>query len=90
MLYRHIVIKSRSKDGHLHDIRMVLDIMRAYQQQMNPTKSFLGVSGGKFLGFIVMSKGIHLDPDKVKAIQNMQSPKTLKELKSLQVKLAHI
>jgi len=57
---------------------------------MNPTKSFLGVSGGKFLGFIVMSKGIHLDPDKVKAIQNMQSPKTLKELKSLQVKLAHI
>jgi len=35
---------------------------------MNPTKSFLGVSSGKFLGFIVTSKGINLDPDKVKAI----------------------
>jgi len=38
---------------------------------MNPTKSFLGVSSGKFLGFIVTSKRIHLDPDKVKAIQSI-------------------
>ena len=28
-------------------------------------KILLGVSSGKFLGFIVTSKGIHLDPDKV-------------------------
>jgi len=57
--------------------------MRAYQLKMNPTKSFLGVSSGKFLGFIVTSKGIHLDPDKVKAIQSMQPPKYLKELRAL-------
>jgi len=30
---------------------------------MNPTKSFFGVSSGKFLRFIVTSKEIHLDPD---------------------------
>ena len=42
---------------------------------MNPTTSFLGVSNGKFLGFIITSKGIHLDPDKIKAIQDMQPPK---------------
>ena len=52
---------------------------------MNPTKSFLGVSSGKFLGFIVTSKGMHLDPDKVKAIQNMQPPKNLKELRVCKV-----
>ena len=38
--------------------------------------------------FIVTSKGIHLDPDKVKAIQNMQSPRNLKELRGL--RLAYI
>ena len=42
--------------------------MRAHQLKMNPVKSFLGVLSGKFLGFIVTSKGIHLDPDKIKAI----------------------
>jgi len=57
---------------------------------MNPTKSFLRVSSGKFLEFIVTSKGIHLDPDKVKAIQNMHPPKNLKELRGLQGRLAYI
>ena len=64
--------------------------MRAYQLKMNPTKSFLGVSSGKFLGFIVTLKRIHLDPDKVKAIQSMHPPKNLKELRGLQGRLAYI
>ena len=64
--------------------------MRAYQLKMNPTKSCLGVSSGKFLGFIVTSKGIHLDPDKVKAIYSMQPPKNLKDLRGLQGRLAYI
>jgi len=57
---------------------------------MNLTKSFLGVSSGNFLGFIVTSKGNHLDPDKVEAIQGMQPPKTLKELRDLRGRLAYI
>jgi len=48
---------------------------------MNPTKSFLGVSSGKFLKFIVTSKEIHFDLDKIKAIQDMQPPKNLKNSK---------
>jgi len=44
----------------------------------------------KFLGFIVTSKGIHLDPDKVKAIQSMHSPKNLNELRGLQGRLTYI
>jgi len=79
-----IAAKSRDKNDHLHDLRKIFDIMRAHRLKMNPTKSFLGVSNGKFLGFIVTSKGIHLDPDKVQAIQNTHPPNNLKELRSLQ------
>ena len=86
----YIVVKSRDKNDHLRDLRTMFDIMRAHRLKMNPTKSFLGVSSGKFLGFIVTSKGIHLDPDKVKAIQSMHPPKNLKELRSLQGRLAYI
>jgi len=63
-----IAIKSRDKNNHLHYLIMMFDLMRAHQLKMNSTKSFLGVSSGKLLGFIVTSKGIHLDPDKIKAI----------------------
>ena len=78
-----IAIKIRDKNNHLCDLKIVFDIMRAYQLKMNQTKSFLGVSSGKFLRFIVTLKRIHLDPDKVKAIQSMQPPKNLKELRGL-------
>ena len=83
-------IKSHSKDNHLYYLRMVFDIMWAHQLKISSIKSFLRVSSGKFLGFIVTSKGIHLDPDKVKVIQNMQPPKTLKEDRGLQSKLVYI
>jgi len=78
-----IAVKSRDKNDHLRNLKIMFDIMRAYQLKMNPTKSFLGISSGKFLGFIVTSKGIHLDPDKVKVIQNMHPPKNIKELRGL-------
>jgi len=68
----------------------MFDFMRVHQLKMNLIKSFLGVSSGKFLGFIVTSKGIHLDLDKIKAIQDMQPPKNLKELRGLQGRLAYI
>jgi len=85
-----IAIKSWNKNDHLRDLKIVFDIMRAHQLKMNPTKSFLCVSSGKFLGFIITSKGIHLEPDKVKTIQSMQPPKNLKELRILQGRLYYI
>jgi len=51
---------------------------------MNPTKSFLGEASGKFLGFVVASKGIHFDPEKVRAIHEMHLPRNFKELRGLQ------
>src|SRR3954469_15710702 len=58
-----IAVKSRHKDDHLQDLKEVLDLMKSHQLKMNPTKSFLGVSSGKFLGFMVTSKGIHFGPE---------------------------
>jgi len=85
-----IADKIRSKSNHLSDLRIMYDIMRAHQLKMNLTKSFLRVSCDKFVGIIFISKGIHLDPDKVKAIQSMQPPRTLKELRGLQGRLTYI
>ena len=60
-----IEVKSHAKGDHIIDLKIIFDIMRAHQLKMNPTKSFLGVASDKFLGFVITSKGIHLDPEKV-------------------------
>jgi len=85
-----IVVKIRTKGDHIADLKTVFDIMRAHQLKVNPTKSFLGVASGKFLGFIVTSKGIHLNPEKVRDVQEMQPARNLRELRGLQGRLAYI
>jgi len=85
-----ITVKSRDKGNHLADLQRVFDIMRVHQLKMNPTKSFLGVANGKFLGYVVTSKEIHLDPEKICVVQEMQPPRNHKELRGLQGRLVYI
>ena len=63
-----IAVKNCAKGNHIADLKTVFDIMWVHQLKMNPTKFFLGVASGKFLGFVVTSKGIHLDPKKVRTV----------------------
>jgi len=47
-----IAVKSRAKADHIADLKTVFAIMREHQLKMNPTKSFLGVASGRFLGLV--------------------------------------
>jgi len=85
-----IAVKNRAKSDHIVDLNTLFDIMRAHQLKMNLTKSFMGIASGKFLEFVMTSKGIHLDSEKVRAIQEIQPPKNLRELRGLQGRLAYI
>ena len=51
--------------------------------KLNPSKCAFGVSSRKFLGFIVSKRGIEANPEKVRAILEMSSPRTTKEVQSL-------
>ena len=48
--------------------------------KLNPSKCAFGVVLGKFLGFMVSQRGIEANPEKVRAILDMTSPKTIKEV----------
>jgi len=85
-----IAVKSRDKNNYLRDLKIVFDIMRAYQLKINPTKSFLGVFKWQVSGIHCHFERNHLDPDKVKDIHSMQPLKNLKEPKGLQGRLAYI
>ena len=51
--------------------------------KLNPTKCAFGVSTGKFLGFIVNSREIEANSDKIKVVLDMQPPSNTKEIQRL-------
>ena len=71
-------------------LRKVFERCRAFKLRMNPFKCAFVVSSGKFLGFLVHSKGIDVDPAKATAIATMRPPAMVKELKSFLGKVSYI
>ena len=51
--------------------------------RLNLEKCVFGVTGGKCLGFLVDKRGNEANPDKIQAILDMQSPKSVKEVQKL-------
>ena len=51
-----------------------------HKMKLNPTKCAFGVSAGKFLGFIVNSRGIKANQDKIRAMLDMRPPSNTKEV----------
>ena len=71
-----MIAKSTKEDEHVTDLQKLFKRLRKFQLKLNPAKCTFGVTSGKLLGFIVSKKGIEVDQDKVKAIQDMPPPQT--------------
>jgi hypothetical protein len=48
--------------------------------KLNPAKCTFGVLAGRLLGFLVSSRGIEVNPSKIRAIERMKPPTNLKEV----------
>nr|GEX73022.1 reverse transcriptase domain-containing protein [Tanacetum cinerariifolium] len=82
-----MVIKSNDEKVLIEDIAETFDNLHRINMKLNPKKCSFGVEEGKILGYMVTFKGIRANPKKTKAIIDMQSPRTLKEMQSLSGKL---
>ena len=85
-----IVVKSKTRTGHLQVLEQVFKRCREYKLRMNPMKCAFGVSTGKFLGVLVHHRGISVDPAKATAIATMKRPTTVRELKSFLGRVSYI
>jgi hypothetical protein len=75
-----IVVKSDKKQTHLQDLSETFGNLREAGLKLNPDKCVLGMRAGKMLGFLISQRGIEADPEKIKAIMNVQPPKSVKEV----------
>jgi len=78
-----LVVKSKKRENHIQDLRLIFERLRRCQFKMNPLKCAFGATYGKFLGFIVHHKGIEIDQSNINAIQEMPDPKNLREIREL-------
>ena len=77
-----ILIYSKSLDDHVFHVRTVLDILRTERLFANLDKCTFCCDKLIFLGFIVSAQGIHVDEDKVKAIKEWPTPKSITKVRS--------
>ena len=75
-----MVVKSKVESDHVNDLRNIFDILKRYKLRLNTSKCSFGVGTRKFLGYMVMHHGIEVNPDQIKAINNLQPPRNPKEV----------
>ena len=77
----NMLVKSKKELAHLDDLKETFTTLKQYQIKLNPSKCAFRVVLGKFLRFMVSQKRIEANSEKTRAILNMTSPKTIKEIR---------
>src|SRR5918992_398825 len=85
-----MIIKSKDREGHDTVLRKFFERLRKYNMRLNPQKCAFGVTSGKLLGYVVRSRGIEVDPTKIKAIMSLKPPSNEKEIRGFLGRLQYI
>ena len=77
-----ILVYSKSEVDHKIHLRKVLIILRAQQLYAKFSKCEFWLSEVAFLGHVMSSKGISVDPAKIEAVMRWSQPTTVTEVRS--------
>ena len=78
-----MVVKSKLVFEHIIDLTSIFEILKEHKLCLNASKCSFGVGSRKFLGYMVTHKGIEVNPDQIKAINNLQQSRNPKEVQKL-------
>jgi len=77
-----ILIYSLSSEDHKEHVRQVLETLRKERFYANSAKCVFVIDHIDFLGFVVSSKGVHVDKEKVATIRHWPTPTNVREVRS--------
>ncbi|GKV30769.1 hypothetical protein SLEP1_g39549 [Rubroshorea leprosula] len=83
-----IMVKSLKAEDHLTNLEETFNNFRKNRMRLNLAKCIFGVEFGKFLGFMVSIRGIEVNPEKIKAVVEMEPPKSVKDVQRLTGRVA--
>lgn len=82
--------KSKGEEDHAKILRKLFERIREFKLQLNPKKYTFRVTSGKLLRIVVNNQVVEVDPDKIKAIQEIPEPKTKNEVRVFLIRLNYI
>ena len=75
-----MVVKSKVVSEHVRNLGNIFEILRQNKLCLNASKCSFGVGLSKFLGYMVTHRGIEVNSDQIKAINNLQPPQNPKKV----------
>ncbi|GJW78303.1 putative reverse transcriptase domain-containing protein [Tanacetum coccineum] len=76
-----ILIYYRNKEEHAYHLRIILELLKKEKLYAKFSKCDFWISILQFLGHVIDSQGIHIDPAKIEAVKNWASPTTPTEVR---------
>ena len=83
-----ILVKSVKAGLHVNHLADAFQVLKDHKMKLNLTNCTFGVFVGKFLGFIVNSRGIEANLDKIRVVLDMRPPSNIKEVQHLTKRIA--
>jgi len=77
-----ILIYSKTREEHAEHLRLVLSVLREKQLYAKLSKCEFWMDEVQFLGHVISTQGIVVDPAKVEAVVKWESPKSAIEIRS--------
>jgi hypothetical protein len=77
-----ILVYNTNLDEHIEHLRCVIDVLRCEKLYANFKKCTFCMEKVVFLGYVVSTKGIEVDEEKVKAMKEWPTPKSITEVRS--------
>ncbi|GJX43895.1 putative reverse transcriptase domain-containing protein [Tanacetum coccineum] len=76
-----ILIYSKNKKEHEEHLKAVLELLKKEKLYAKFSKCKFWIPKVQFLGHVIDSQGIHVDPAKIESIKDWESPKTPTEIR---------
>ncbi|GKF37747.1 retrotransposon protein, putative, ty3-gypsy subclass, partial [Tanacetum coccineum] len=75
-----ILIYSKCEEEHVEHLKLILELLKKEELYAKFLKCEFWLSKVQFLGHVIDSEGIHVDPAKIESIKDWASPKTPTEI----------
>ncbi|GJV70456.1 putative reverse transcriptase domain-containing protein, partial [Tanacetum coccineum] len=75
-----ILIYSRNEEEHANHLRIILELLKKEKLYAKFSKCDFWIRIVQFLGHLIDSQGLHVDPAKIEAVKNWASPTTPTEV----------
>jgi hypothetical protein len=77
-----VLVYSKDLNEHINHLQCLLDVLRKEKLYANLKKCSFYMEKVVFLGYVISAKGIEVDEEKVKAIKEWPTPKSITEVRS--------